>query len=93
MKRLLYLGISPNVCGGLRNRTPLHSVAYHDNTDMAQLLFEHNPDIEARDEDNRTPLHFTALRNSTGVAQLLLKRNPDIEARDKYSRTPLHDAA
>ena len=72
IERLLLLGVSADVRGGLLNTTPLHIVAHRNSVQVAQVLLEHDPDIKARDEDNRTPLHFAARNNSTEVAQLLL---------------------
>lgn len=78
--RLLSLGVSPDARGSGK-KTPLHYAALSNNTEMAQLLLQHNGNIEARDEENQTPLHNAALQNSTEVAQLLLKHNADIKAR------------
>lgn len=60
---------------------------------MAQLLLEHNAEIEVRDKSNRTPLHYAASGNSIEVAQLLLKHNAKMEVRDESNRTPFHDNA
>ena len=56
---------------------------------MAQLLLEHNADIEVRDDNNRTPLHEAVSNSSTEVLRLLLKYNPDIGARDRENITPV----
>ena len=93
MERLLLLGVSPVVCGGRFNATPLHDTALHNSKKVAQLLLNHDANIEARDKYNRTPLHIAAKYKSTIVAELLLEHNVNIEARDNLNRTPLYIAA
>ena len=63
MERLLLLGVRPDVCGDRSHRTPLHYAALKNNSEVAQMLLERNPDNEARDKEHQTPLHFTAWNN------------------------------
>lgn len=59
---------------------------------VAELLLQHNADIEARDKDNRTPLHSATYGKSVEVAKLLLQHGANNEAKDKDNRTPLQVA-
>ena len=48
---------SPDFPCGWRITTQLHEAASSNNIELAQLLLQHNSDIEARDENHSTPLH------------------------------------
>ena len=62
------------------------------NTGVSQLLLEHSPDIEAREEGNCTPLYLAVWFNSSEVAQLLHERNPEIEVRISLNQKFLYFA-
>ena len=93
-------GAHPNVKGYNKN-TPLHSAAFHGDSEMVQVLLKYKADVHARNIEGITPLHFTAQNDyggrinplsSSNVARLLLEHGADVNARDNYRSTPLHRA-
>ena len=95
-------GGHPNV-RGYRDNTPLHSAAYHRESEMVRVLLEYNANADARNFDGATPLHFMSSNGETGgpnttlslsnLAQLLIHHGADVNARTDDNTTPLHGAA
>lgn len=73
--------------------TPLHLVAWHDLTAIADVLLSRGADIEARDINGWTPLHRAAYYPSAATLALLLRRGASVHARSNNGDTPLHIAA
>ena len=90
VSRLLWHGVSPDICSDWFNRTPLHMAARYSSIEVVQLLIAHKADIEARNKDNQTPLHWATRHNSIEIAQLLISHKGEIDTRDKNNGTPLH---
>jgi len=67
-------------------RTPLHTCT---NEEVAQLLLDHNANVNAIDLYGNTPLHFGG-NNQVPIVQLLLERGADVTARNIIGETPLH---
>ena len=79
--------------------TPLHTAAYHLNSEVFQLLLESGADIDSRDDEGRIPLHVVNIHanrresQARDVAQLLLKRGANVHAQDNDGATSLLEAA
>jgi uncharacterized protein len=72
--------------------TALHAAAAGQ-TDMLELLIQHNAPLEARTTCRRTPLFEASARDSLEAVDLLVRHGADIEGRDNYGDTPLVRAA
>ena len=68
-------------------KTPLHSAAWNNSLETAQILIKNNANIEAKDESGFKPLHSAACKNSTKTAQILIENNANIEPKDQYGYT------
>ena len=62
------------------------------NTDIARMLLDREPLLEARDEDGDTPLHAACFWGHPDVVRMLIEKGADVNARDQWDRTPLHTA-
>ncbi|XP_075745815.1 E3 ubiquitin-protein ligase MIB2 isoform X2 [Rhipicephalus microplus] len=73
--------------------SPLHTVCYHGNEDMAKTLIDAGNDVNVKDIDGNTPLHYCAVGNEPGAMRLLVTARADLNAVNHRNRTPLHVAA
>lgn len=73
--------------------TPLHRAAYENHIEMAELLIQHNANINAQTEFGWTPLHSACKWNHPDMVALLLQHDADVNALSDGSQTPLHIAA
>lgn len=73
--------------------TPLHRAAYENHLEMAELLLQHNANINAQTEFGWTPLHSACKWNHPDMVALLLQHDADVNALSDGSQTPLHIAA
>lgn len=89
--QMLTDGVPPDVRNDYGG-TALLRVAFHNNTDIAQLLLQRGADANIQDDGGYIPLHNAARWNSTDVAQCLLLHGADKNIRDGYNRTPLDEA-
>jgi ankyrin repeat protein len=64
--------------------------AWHNYTDIVELLLAHGANANAKDKEARTPLVMTT---SADVARLLLQHGADPNVTDKLHNTPLSRAA
>ena len=77
--------------------TALHYAALRGNSDIVQLLLEHDANPNAENEQGRTPLHSLSRgedksQDRVGIARLLLERGVDANAKEKNGWTLLHSA-
>jgi ankyrin repeat protein len=73
--------------------TALHSAAFHDCLEIAELLLNRNADVNAKNSEGVTPLHYAASYGHKDIAELLLSNKADVNIGDGMGRTPLYDAA
>ena len=59
---------------------------------VAQLLLDHDADINSVDTYKKTPLHHAIEKDDEAMVAFLLRAQADIGARDIAKRTPLHTA-
>jgi ankyrin repeat protein len=78
--------------GGLYG-APLSASVDGGHIEVAQLLFTHGANINARSADNWTPLHIASLEGHLEIVKWLLDKGADASSREKYGMTPLHFAA
>ncbi|WP_342226232.1 ankyrin repeat domain-containing protein [Rickettsia endosymbiont of Urophora cardui] len=78
-----------NTTIGKFNRTLLHQAAERNNIKKAQMLINHNINVEAQDITGETALHML---KTSKMAKILLKVGSNTEAQNKLGRTPLHNA-
>ncbi|KAF2106193.1 ankyrin repeat-containing domain protein [Lophiotrema nucula] len=93
LREALQSGLSPNVQGGLLNKTPLHEAVESDLMRNIRLLLESGADINGADSLGRTPLFYASKAGNTQVVDLLLEHRPKTDQADWYGNSPLHEAA
>ena len=71
--------------------TPLH-LAF-DSPAIAQLLIQHNANIDSQNLRGMTPLHFGAQLNKLEFAEVLIQAGANVNSLDVKHKTPLHYAA
>jgi len=59
-------------------------------TDVMDIILQHNPDLNKRDEDGQTILHVSTLDGNRKAMEHILKAGVDINAMDNTGRTALH---
>jgi ankyrin repeat protein len=75
-----------------RRSTPLYAASLGGRVDVAQVLFDHGADINARMVDGFVPLHFASLGGHRMVVQFLLEHGATVDAGDEYNETALYFA-
>ena len=61
---------------------------------MAEILFSHGADVNAKDVFFQTSLHYAATTGNIEVARILVSHRADVDAKNRfYSSRPLHLAA
>ena len=84
-----------NALGG-QDDYPMVAALHKEHTQVANLLLQHDANVDRRGTDGRTPLHQAiTLFNETvlGALWFLLKHGADANCQQLDSRTPLHLAA
>ncbi|XP_046543311.1 uncharacterized protein LOC124253552 isoform X1 [Haliotis rubra] len=74
--------------------TLLHRVAWHvhgGHTDVAEILLNHDMDVNARNRHGRTPLYLACESGHVGLARLFVSRKATLQC-DISNTTPLHEA-
>ena len=72
---------------------PLHRTTINrGGVNVAQLLLDHDADINSICNYKKTPLHYAIDKADEGMVSFLLRAGANIEARDIAMRTPLHTA-
>jgi ankyrin repeat protein len=69
--------------------TALHFAAFHGHLEVAEILLEHNAEVNASDDRGRLPLHDAARSGRLELVRLLLMQGGDANARDSFGSTPL----
>ncbi|KAH9071115.1 hypothetical protein EDB83DRAFT_316148 [Lactarius deliciosus] len=72
--------------------TALHLAAYCGRLAVAEILLEHNAEVNASDNNGRVPLHNAAHNGHLEIVRLLLKHGGDVNARGYEGMTPLDKA-
>jgi ankyrin repeat protein len=65
---------------------PLHVAVAFGHRDLAEMLLEHNADINVRDRWGRTPLYYAVEKGHKELIDLFLSRNADVLVRDERPR-------
>ena len=76
-----------------KGSTLLHTAAWKNACETAEVLLEYGADLNAKDKNGSTPLHIAAWKNACETAEVLLEYGADLNAKDKNGSTPLHIAA
>ncbi|KAH9003810.1 ankyrin repeat-containing domain protein [Lactarius hatsudake] len=98
---LLLLGHGVDVNARDKNKiTPLHSAAFRGRLEIAQVLLDHDANLDVENDQGENPLHlvsrgeYDSQEDGVVIALLLLGgRGADVHARDKHHDTALHSAA
>ena len=69
--------------------TPLHIVAFYNQTNEIKILLEGGADPNKASEKGKTPLHLAAYNASKEVFQVLLDGGADPEMKDVFGMPPL----
>ena len=59
----------------------MHIACYKGHVKIAELLMQHNAQIDAQEEDKWTPLHFASQNNMIDIVYLLLNHGADVNAK------------
>jgi len=74
------------------HRTPLHTAASRNCTNVISVLLQAGAKLEARDQAGETPLHVAAQEGFIDAARMLIQAGARINARDNDGHTPLKRA-
>ncbi len=72
--------------------TPLVVAASKNQSEVAQMLFEHGANINGNEKNCYTPLHAAAEHRAEKTVKLLLGKGADVNAEDGEGHTPLYYA-
>jgi ankyrin repeat protein len=92
VEHLLKAGASPATRYKQHESTALHEAVIRGHTKCAQMLLDHNANINARRSSGATPLYCAASYDQLEGVQLLLKRKADPNLTAKRGWTPLMTA-
>ncbi len=87
LRRILELGVSPDIPYGIDGLYPIHRAAYNSNVEMLNLLIKHGANLEQKDEQGRTSLYFAAWNKADDIIKILL--NNDVGYEDVYEESNL----
>ena len=59
------------------------------NTDVAQLLLNHNADVHVHDKRSDTPLLVAVCKGHIAICRILLERNVEVNCQNDHGSTPL----
>ncbi|KAG9253907.1 ankyrin repeat-containing domain protein [Emericellopsis atlantica] len=83
-------GAHPSKRNG-RGKAPMHLVAHHGYPELVDLLFKHDAELDAKDDEGSTPLFMACATVHERVARLLLERGADATSSGQQDGiTPLH---
>ena len=92
VKILLDKGAMVNVAAGDENLTPLMISAQRGYLGIAQLLVDHNADVDAVNSEGDTALHLAAYEGHLGIVQLLAGYKGAFDKQDSNGITPMRAA-
>ena len=78
------------------NEIPLHWAIRRNQLKLAEILLEHDADVDAKNDKSQALLHILSesdIKNEGAVpnlALLLLRHGADVNSRDQNNQTPLH---
>ena len=67
--------------------TPLHMAICYGHLELANLLIEHEADVNAKNTQGETPLHLAICYGHLELANLLIKHGADVNAKNKRRDT------
>ena len=73
--------------------TPLMTAAIRNDTELAQLLFDSDADLNFKNYSGNAALHWAAKRGSTAVAEILINGGADVNLQNNIGETPLYWAS
>jgi len=73
-------------------RTALHYACDRENTELVQLLLEHNADVNLEDEEGETALHYACLVGNLNIVKKLLEHGAQTSKKNKEGETPIQVA-
>ena len=68
--------------------TPLHVLAWRNDTEGAAILITAGADVNAMGDMGETPLHIAVRRRNTALLDLLLQAGGDPDVRSEFGLTP-----
>ena len=77
---------------GYENKWPLFLACENGHTEVAQLLLNHEAEINRASEDGGTALHIACEKGHVATAEVLLDMGADINTADGKGRSPLYAA-
>lgn len=69
--------------------TPLHYAAESGNTEVVELLCDHNASLKETNQEGRTPLHLACHNLDIPTIKMLLHKGASLELVDGFGYTPL----
>lgn len=87
--RSLLIGGSNTGVSDADGRSLLMAAASLNDTDIMELLFDYNVQIEQSDKNGSTALHWAVLSGSVEATILLLDRGASVDAQNNHGLTPL----
>lgn len=90
VKELINRGVNVNCEATFSHHTPLHSVAWNGNCEIANMLIKAGAKIDARSGADVTPLYQAAKNFQLDMVKMLIRFGADVNVQTFDGTTPLH---
>ena len=89
IKKVLDIGLNPNIQGVLKPTFPLHQACSGNKPDLVKLLIDYGADVNLVDAKGRSPIYYAILKGSIETINVLIEHGCCLNYKGIHDETPL----